>query len=176
LRFTPKTQISVATIGPERSSMRIVIGLIAVMSMGALSQALANEPEPPSSTAPQPAQSSSPAQAAPAPPDLQAGAKPPVAGSQIAAQASTTAKATATSSGKPELTREEHNLLRQGYKLEVRDSENWFCKRQPVLGSRLQQSKECGTAVMWEKQHADEQDSLRSSLKSNSMPTNMGHP
>jgi hypothetical protein len=81
-----------------------------------------------------------------------------------------------SSSGKPEMTREEHNLLRQGYKLEVRDGENWFCKRQPVLGSRLQQSKECGTAAMWEKQHTDEQDSLRNSLKSNAMPTNMGHP
>jgi hypothetical protein len=158
--------------------MRIVIGLIAVVSMGALSQALASEPEPQSPTAAQPTtQSSGPAQTAPPPSDpLQAGAKASVAGLPVAAQASTTGKSATSSSGKPELTHEEHNLLRQGYKLEVRDGENWFCKRRPVLGSRLQQSKECGTAAMWEKQHVDEQESLRSSLKSNSMPTNMGHP
>jgi len=154
--------------------MRIVIRLIAVISIGALSQALANGSEPQSSATPQPAQDSSPAQAASSPPDLQAGAKAPVIADKAA-----TAVPVAThqpAGAKPELTHEERNLIRQGYKLEVRNGENWFCKREPVLGSRLQQNKECGTEQMWSKQRVVEQEGLRTSLKSASMPTKMGTP
>jgi hypothetical protein len=154
--------------------MRIVVRWIAVIFIGALSQALANGSEPQSSATPQPAQDSSPAQAAPSPPDLQAGAKAPVVADKAA-----TAVPVAThqpAGAKPELTHEERNLIRQGYKLEVRNGENWFCKREPVLGSRLQQNKECGTEEMWSKRRVEEQESLRGSLKSSAMPTNMGKP
>ena len=152
--------------------MRVVVRLIAVISIGALSQALANGSEPQSSATPQPAQDSSPAQAAPSPPDLQAGAKAPVVADKAA-----TAVPVAThqpAGAKPELTHDEQNLIRQGYKLEVRNGENWFCKRVPVLGSRLQQNKECGTEQMWSKRRVEEQEALRGSLKSSALPTNMG--
>jgi hypothetical protein len=154
--------------------MRIIIGLIAILSIGALSQALASGPEPQSSAAPHPAEDASPAQTAPSPPDLQAGAKAPVAAGQAAAPASAATKQPA--GAKPELTHEEQILIRQGYKLEVRDGEKWFCKREPVLGSRLQQNKVCGTEEMLAKQRSDAQDGLQTSLKSSAMPTNMGHP
>jgi hypothetical protein len=137
-----------------------------------LSQALANGSEPQSSAAPQPTQDSSPAQAAPSPPDLQAGAKAPVVADKAAAAVPVATHQPA--GAKPELTHDERNLIRQGYKLEVRNGENWFCKREPVLGSRLQQNKECGTEQMWSKRRVEEQESLRTSLKSSALPTKYG--
>jgi hypothetical protein len=157
--------------------MRIVVGLIAMMSVGALSQALANGSDPQSAGAPQGGtQDSSPAQTAPSPPDLQAGAKAPVVDRTAATARAVPASAATTqqAAAKPELTHDERNLIRQGYKLEVRNGENWFCKREPVLGSRLQQNKECGTEQMWSKRRVEEQESLRTSLKSAPLPTNMG--
>jgi hypothetical protein len=153
--------------------MRIVIGLIVVMSMGALSQALATEPEPPSSTAPQPAQDSSPAQAAPSPPDLQAGAKAPVVDEKAATPASATsgAKPVVIKSTKPELTHDEELLVDRGYKLEMRKGEKWFCRREQSLGSRLAEKKVCGTASMLYQQRMNQQDDLRNELKYKTAPS-----
>jgi hypothetical protein len=152
--------------------MRIVIGLIAVMFMGALSQALATEPEPQSATAPQPAQDSNPAQTAPSPPDLQAGAKAPVVDDKAAAPASATsdAKPVVIKSDKPELTHDEQLLVNRGYKLEMRNGDKWFCRREQVLGSRLGDKKVCGTASMLYQQRTNQQDDLRNDLKYKTAP------
>jgi hypothetical protein len=145
--------------------MRVVIGLIAVMSMGALSQALATEPEPPAATAPQPAQDSSPpAQAAPSPPDLQAGAKAPVADEKGVA-ATSAAKPVVIKSDKPELTHDEQLLVSKGYKLEIRNGQKIFCRREEVLGSRLGEKKVCGTASQFAQQGNNQRDDLRNELK-----------
>lgn len=154
--------------------MRVVIGLIAVMSMGALSQALASEPEPQATTAPQPAQDSSPpAQAAPSPPDLQAGAKAPVADEKAAAEASANS-ATKTpvvmKNGKPELTHEEQLLVNKGYKVQVVNGEKIFCRREEVLGSRLGEKKVCGTASQFIQQGNNQRDDLRQELKVKTQP------
>jgi hypothetical protein len=146
--------------------MRIIIGLLAVLSMSALSQAFSAEPEPQSSTAPQPAQDSSPAQAAPSPPDLEAGAKSPVDG-----KSADTKKAVVIKSDKPELTHDEEMLVSRGYKLEVRHGEKWFCRREQVLGSRLGDKKVCGTSSMLYQQRSDQQDELRNELKYKTNPT-----
>jgi hypothetical protein len=148
--------------------MRVVIGLIAVMSMGALSQALATEPEPQAVTTPQPAQDSSPpAQAAPSPPDLQAGAKAPVADEKAAAAASATsaAKPVVVKSDKPELTHDEQLLVSKGYKVQVVNGEKIFCRREQQIGSRLNEVKRCGTVSQLTQQGNNQRDDLRNELK-----------
>ncbi len=149
--------------------MRVVIGLIAVMSMGALSQALATEPEPQAATAPQPAQDSSPpAQAAPSPPDLQAGAKAPVVDEKAAATASAnsaTKPSVVMKDGKPELTHDEQLLVSKGYKVQVVNGEKIFCRREEVLGSRLGEKKVCGTASQFTQQGNNQRDDLRQQIK-----------
>ena len=156
--------------------MRVVIGLIAVMSMGALVQALATEPEPQSATAPQPAQDTSPpAQAAPSPPDLQAGAKEPVADQKAAAPASAdsaTKPPVVMKNGKPELTHDEQLLVNKGYKVQVVNGEKIFCRREEVLGSRLGEQKVCGTLSQFTQQGNNQRDDLRNELKVRTQPIN----
>jgi cytoskeletal protein RodZ len=146
--------------------MRIVIGLIAVMSMGALSQALATEPEPQSATTGQPAQDASPpAQAAPSPTDLQAGAKAPVVDEKAASATSATKPPVVIKSDKPELTHEEQLLVSRGYKVETHNGEKVFCRREQVLGSRLNEVKKCGTVSQLTQQGNDQRDELRAGQK-----------
>jgi hypothetical protein len=146
--------------------MKFIVGLLAVMSIGALSQALAAEPEPPSPAAATPTQDSPPAQQGTSPPDLQAGAKPPVVDPNTPASATAATKASVVIKGdKPELTSDEQQLIKSGYKLEVRHGENWFCRREQVLGSRLGDKKVCGTASMLFQTRKQQQDELRGSQK-----------
>jgi hypothetical protein len=95
--------------------MRLAIGLLVVVSIGPfigpLSQALAAEPDKPSSTPQQPAQASSPTQAAATP--------------------------------KPAVTREMLKLAHGlGYKVERRDEETYFCRKEAKLGSRVKPGTE----------------------------------
>jgi hypothetical protein len=152
--------------------MRVAISLIAVISMGALSQAFAADPETPqSATAPQPAQDSSPAQAAPSPPDLQAGAKPPVVDGKAPAPTAVVATKTVVIKGTPyELTHQEQLLLSRGYKLEPRNGEKVFCRREQQIGSRLAEVKRCGTASDFFQQGNNEQDEMREGLKYKTQP------
>jgi len=53
--------------------------------------------------------------------------------------------ATAKKPAKSALTQGEKNLLRQGYRLEVRNGEKYFCRNEDTLGSRLHEHKVCGT-------------------------------
>jgi hypothetical protein len=146
--------------------MRLVIGLVAAISIAAGSQVLALDPQQQSPTPAQPAPDSAPAPAtvSPSSPD-QSGAKPPAADANAATSASATAAANppvVVKAGKPELTHEEQQLVSRGYKLEMRHGEKWFCRREAVLGSRLQETKVCGTASMLSSNRANQQDEMRS--------------
>src|ERR1700748_1050378 len=108
--------------------MRAAIGISAVIFLAGWAQAWAIDPQQsgphPAATAPQPAQ------AAPTPPDLQPGVK--------------TAPAATTSTEKKQsrlFTPGEKYLLRQGYKLEVRNGTRYFCHIEDTLGTRLRDRK-----------------------------------
>jgi hypothetical protein len=49
---------------------------------------------------------------------------------------------------KPELTYEEQRLVSKGYKLNMRNGEKWFCRRELGLGSRVAAQNVCGTPSM----------------------------
>jgi len=145
--------------------VRLVVGLLTCLSLGALAPALASDPAPTGTTAPSvpapdaaaasvPA-SSSPASSSAAPSATQPG--PPPSG-----QATTTGQATTSQTLQPsqtpppgssaaaggttaaasqsktsELTPAEKDLLAQGYKLEMRGTDKHFCRSQAELGTRF---------------------------------------
>jgi hypothetical protein len=146
--------------------MRIVVGLIAAVSLASSAHASAPEQEPQSSTAPQLAQDSSPAQAAPAsPPDLQPGVKATVPKEESPAPAPASPTSPAAKTDKPPLTEAGKQLLIHGYKLEVRNGENYFCRKEPVLGSRLRENKVCGTEETLARRHEIDQTNVRDSFQ-----------
>jgi hypothetical protein len=152
------------------------MSVIAVLSFVTLAQASATEPEPQSATVPQPAQDSSPAQVPASPPDLQTGAKSPVAGEKSPAASPAAAPTSAVAkTDKPELSDSGKNLLHQGYKLEVRDGVNYFCKKEPVLGTRLRENKVCGTEESVLHRNERDQSTVRDSLKNTVMGHSDGH-
>jgi hypothetical protein len=124
--------------------MRTVIGLIAIVSMGAAFPVFATEPEP--------QQATSTPNSSPQSPPPSSTTQPSTPGPAAADSAAST-----TAEGKPpvvvqtdknQLTHEEQQLISRGYKLEVRNGEKWFCRREQMLGSRLNEVKHCGTASM----------------------------
>ena len=104
--------------------MRIAVGLLACLGAGALTTALA---DPSTETAPA-------ATAAPAAP---AAATP--------APAANAATATQVITAKAELDRDTAHFVAEGYKPEMRNGEQIFCKKENVLGSRVTAQKRCGT-------------------------------
>jgi hypothetical protein len=136
--------------------------LIAAISIGALSPAYAADPQQPSAAL-QPAQDSTPAPAAPSPADPQAGVKPPVVDSgSMASSTSAAAKPlVGVKADKPELTYEEQRLVSKGYKLNMRNGEKWFCRRELALGSRVAAQNVCGTASMLLQSRTNQQNDLR---------------
>jgi hypothetical protein len=137
--------------------MRPAIGLIVAISIGALSPAYAADPQQPS-TALQPAQGSTlPAPAAPS---------PAVDSSSMTSSTSTAAKPpVVVKADKPVLTDEEQRLVSKGYKLDMRNGEKWFCRREMDLGSRVSAKKVCGTASMLLQSRTDQQNELRDAQK-----------
>jgi hypothetical protein len=119
--------------------MHVVVRLFAVMSIGALSQALATEPEHPASTTPSQAQTSSQPAAAATPADQQpSGAKAAVAApSTTAATAAPTDAKTAAASGQlsPELIKKAHSM---GYKIKHKGQDVYFCRNEVKMGSRFE--------------------------------------
>ena len=99
--------------------MRIAVGLLAVLSAGALTLALA---DPPTDAA----AATTAASTAPAP----------------AAAIDATAQAAAA---KAEIDKDTRHFLAEGYKPEMRGGEQIYCKRETALGSRLTPVKNCGT-------------------------------
>jgi len=111
--------------------MRIAIGLLAALSAGALTPALADPPSEPSTAATAAAPEAAAAQAAPIPADQ-------------ASAASTDAAAQATAA-KAAIDKDTRHFLAEGYKPEMHGGEQIYCKRETALGSRLAPVKNCGT-------------------------------
>jgi hypothetical protein len=148
----------------RRIAVRLIVALLACLTVGGLSRALANDPDPTpqppaatqgekSSTPPADQStptanttSSSPASTAAAPADKAVTAASGVPGT-----------APAQSARPPELTAEEKNLIAHGYRLEVRDGQNYFCHSEAVVGTRFK-SKVCGTAAHFANIRQDSQD------------------
>jgi hypothetical protein len=107
------------------------------------------------------------APAARSPADRQAGVKPPVVDStSMASSTSVAAKPpVAVKADKPELTYEEQRLVSKGYKLNMRNGEKWFCRRELGLGSRVAAQNVCGTAAMLLQSRTDQQNDLRDAQK-----------
>ena len=127
--------------------MRILtIGLISCLGAYYASAALADEPKSQSSTPAQSAQA--PAATAPAcTPTASAPCKEPTPYATIA-----TAKPATPSVGVDDAT--DKVLRSRGYKVEVRNGNTFYCRRETVVGSHFE-SKVCGTA---EQMHSSEQD------------------
>jgi hypothetical protein len=106
--------------------MRRIVGVLACLSISAVSVALA---DPPASSAPAAAQ---PADSTPA-----------------AASAQSSAPATATTAAeapKPDVDAQEKHFLAEGYKIEMHNGEKLFCRREEQMGTRLGATKTCATA------------------------------
>ena len=107
--------------------MRFVVAVLTCMSVGGTSLALADPP------------STSPQQTAPATPTAPAA---PAASAPAAA-----ATQAAPASAKPELDPLEKRFLAQGYRMQMRHGERVFCRKEEVLGSRLEGRVSCNTAA-----------------------------
>jgi hypothetical protein len=134
--------------------MRAPIGLMTLICVGALSQALALEP-PTSSTPPATPDSAPASQADRTPADPQPGVKTPgdAPASDSPAAPTTTMKATVTSDGSrvkltttdPETAAEIKRLTAAGYSPQMRGTEVVFCRKEIPVGSRFEK-KTCNTA------------------------------
>ena len=70
------------------------------------------------------------------------------------------------------LEREKH-FLAEGYKMEMRHGEKVFCRREEMLGSRLNAQKVCSTAEQLTRTETEAQASVTRSMMQQSNPT--GH-
>jgi hypothetical protein len=144
--------------------MRAAAGLLIILCTGALSLAQAAEAPlapPQTETAPTAQQSATaPAAehstAAPAAASPATGTMSPTA----AAPAPAATAPAAADSGKPQLTREEHDLISRGYKLEIRHGDKYFCRRESELGSHFD-VKTCNTAESIESHRANSVETVR---------------
>jgi hypothetical protein len=137
--------------------MRLSIGFLAFLCVGAVSQAMATDP---------PA-TSAPTTAAPAPATETAATTETQTSTKTAA---TTQSATASEQAAPKTVKlvagdaDADAKLRQlkgmGYKAEMHGSEVVFCRRETVLGSRFEK-KVCNTAEALEQQMLDSQDATK---------------
>ena len=133
--------------------MRFVVGALACMAVGGISLALADPsttasaPSPPSApSAPSaPAVAAPTAQAAPATPASTTPA--PAAHAASAAAPAQDNKPAVIVQGTPEFDTVQKHFLAEGYKLEMRNGEKVFCRREEQLGSRLGGQKVCSTAL-----------------------------
>ena len=77
--------------------------------------------------------------------------------------AAPTPQATITAS--KELTPAEKDLLRHGYRLEVRNGERRFCRQEDTLGSRLHAHKVCGSVESLTRRAEIIRDQVRDKLQ-----------
>ena len=139
--------------------MRFVVGALACMAVGGISLALAD----PSTTASAPSPPSTPsALSAPAP------AVPTPAPATPAPVTPQTAPAAAAT---PAIDPEERRLLAQGYRMQMRHGEKVFCRREEVLGSRLEGKMNCSTAQQLKSTQDQAQEAAQRLQRQN-----LGHP
>jgi hypothetical protein len=112
--------------------MRFVAAVLACLGIGSASGALADPPSSP----PQQSSVVKPAAATTTPATEADTAKVPLTAPQTASVASSTAA----------VDPEEKRLLAKGYRMQMQNGEKVFCRRVPILGSRLEGKLSCGTA------------------------------
>jgi hypothetical protein len=110
--------------------MRFAVGLLACLGAGAVTSALADpqieaQSAPAAAVAPVPSASAAPA---PAP-----------------AAATATADAKTAPPEKPAVDPDVMHFMQEGYRPEMRHGQKLYCKKEVVLGSRLNAKKTCGT-------------------------------
>jgi predicted transglutaminase-like cysteine proteinase len=116
--------------------MRLFSGVLACVFAGAVSMALAEDP-PANNPTP-------PATASPAAPADTTAAPAPVAG---AAKSNVTITAAATPPpAAPQVDQTDKHFLAEGYKIQMRNGEKKFCRREDQLGSRLGGAMTCNSA------------------------------
>jgi len=104
--------------------MRIAVGLLACLAVGALNTALADPPTEANPAAP-------------------AGQSAPATAATPAAAATTAAPATPAAN--PDVDKDTQHFIAEGYKPEMRHGEQVYCKKDASLGSRVNMVKTCGT-------------------------------
>lgn len=112
--------------------MRFAGAVLACLGVAVVSGALADPPSSP----PEQSAVAKPAAATTTSATEAATAKAPVTAPQTASAASTTAA----------VDPEEKRLLAKGYRMQMQNGEKVFCRREPILGSRLEGKLSCGTA------------------------------
>lgn len=132
--------------------MRTVTGFLVAASIGALSSALAMEP-PPSPTPPTSQSAPEPAAQSAAPASTQA-ASTTTAKIDTKADSSDQATKVVLTAGDADAAAQLKRLKAAGYKPEIHGSEVWFCRKEVIMGSRLEK-KVCNTADQLMRQEAD---------------------
>lgn len=123
--------------------MRLVSGVLACVFAGTVSMAWAEDPLPDATNNAAPA-----ATAAPAAPAAPAASAPTAAASAAPASApksSVTVTAAATPPPAPEVDQTDKHFLSEGYKIQMRNGEKKFCRREDQLGSRLGGAMTCSS-------------------------------
>jgi hypothetical protein len=120
--------------------MRSVLALLACVAGGGLSVALADPPAAPASTSEAatpatPATPGNPAAAPAAATSAGGGVTPAAPGAQPASSVTITAEQAVM----------EKHFLAEGYKVEMRNGQKYYCRREETLGTRLGSQKFCST-------------------------------
>ena len=139
--------------------MRFVVGALACMAVGGISLALAD----PSTTASALSPPSDPS--APSAPAAAALTPAPASPAPVTLQTAPAAAAT------PAIDPEERRLLAQGYRMQMRHGEKVFCRREEVLGSRLEGKMNCSTAQQLKSTQDQAQEAAQRLQRQN-----LGHP
>ena len=141
--------------------MRSSIGTLAFIGFGAVSVAFAD----PSAT-----ETATTATAAPAAQASVTTPAQPAAASTPATPAAPKVAAPAASTSAAEEERE-HHFLSEGYRLEMRNGDKVFCRREEVLGSRLGAQKVCASALQLTETERQAKASMDGSVTQHSNPS-----
>jgi pyruvate/2-oxoglutarate dehydrogenase complex dihydrolipoamide acyltransferase (E2) component len=131
--------------------MRIAVGLLAALSAGALTSALA---DPPTDAAP-------------------AAATAPATPTNAPAAAATTS-APATKPAAPEFDQVERHFVAEGYRPEMRNGLKVFCRRETALGSHLPGPKVCATAAQLNAAEAEAKEATEQVQKFSPVAAGLG--
>ncbi len=143
--------------------MRSSIGILAFIGFGAVAVAFAD----PSAT-----ETATTATATPAAQATATAPAQPAAPATSATPAAPKVAAPAASTSAAEEERERH-FLSEGYRLEMRNGEKVFCRREEMLGSRLGAQKVCASALQLTETERQAKASMDGSIMQHSNPT--GH-
>jgi hypothetical protein len=124
--------------------MRLAVSVLTCFALSATTAALAD----PATTEPSATPAAAPATPAPATAAAPAAAHPaaPAAADHASVEISAA-----------QMDQLEKHFLSEGYKIEMRNGEKYFCRREEQLGSRLGGQKQCSTAQQLDFQEKDAQ-------------------